>query len=68
MGGVLDREIGDLVQSTPCRKRACVRSRRAIPSFAVGYASPSQFSREYAREFGRSPGEDAARLKSELTR
>lgn len=30
----------------------------------VGYDSPSQFSREYRRLFGRPPGRDAARLRS----
>jgi AraC-like DNA-binding protein len=33
--------------------------------FAVGYDSPSQFSREYRREFGTPPGRDAARLRSQ---
>jgi AraC-like DNA-binding protein len=32
--------------------------------FAVGYNSPSQFSREYRRLFGAPPGADAARLAS----
>ncbi|WP_448003134.1 AraC family transcriptional regulator N-terminal domain-containing protein [Agromyces bauzanensis] len=32
-------------------------------AFAVGYESPSQFSREYRRQFGTSPGRDAARLR-----
>lgn len=31
--------------------------------FAVGYDSPSQFSREYRRMFGKPPGEDGAGLK-----
>lgn len=31
-------------------------------AFAVGYESASQFSREYARQFGASPARDAARL------
>jgi AraC-like DNA-binding protein len=31
--------------------------------FAVGYESPSQFSREYRRMFGAPPGADAARLQ-----
>ncbi|MEV7239018.1 AraC family transcriptional regulator [Streptomyces sp. NPDC051020] len=31
---------------------------------AVGYDSPSQFSREYKRMFGAPPGQDAARLQS----
>lgn len=31
--------------------------------FAVGYQSLSQFSREYRRQFGVPPGEDAARVR-----
>lgn len=31
-------------------------------AFAVGYESASQFSREYARQFGRPPARDAAQL------
>jgi AraC-like DNA-binding protein len=30
----------------------------------VGYDSPSQFSREYRRQFGVSPSQDAARLRA----
>ncbi|NEA36553.1 AraC family transcriptional regulator [Streptomyces sp. SID13031] len=33
-------------------------------SFAVGYDSPSQFSREYRRQFGTAPSQDAAQLRS----
>jgi AraC-like DNA-binding protein len=33
-------------------------------AYAVGYESPSQFSREYARLFGLPPVKDVARLKS----
>lgn len=33
--------------------------------FAVGYESPSQFSREYSRQFGRPPGRDLERLRHE---
>ena len=33
--------------------------------FQVGYDSPSQFSREYARLFGTPPARDAARLRAE---
>jgi AraC-like DNA-binding protein len=29
----------------------------------VGYDSPSQFSREYRRQFGTPPSRDAARLR-----
>ncbi len=32
--------------------------------YRVGYESPSQFSREYRRQFGASPSQDAARLRS----
>ena len=32
--------------------------------FAVGYESPSQFSREYSRLFGAPPGRDAAQLRA----
>ena len=31
----------------------------------VGYLSPSQFSREYARFFGSAPTKDIARLRDE---
>lgn len=33
-------------------------------AYAVGYESPSQFSREYRREFGASPREDAAAVRA----
>ncbi|MFE2824028.1 AraC family transcriptional regulator N-terminal domain-containing protein [Streptomyces sp. NPDC059271] len=33
--------------------------------FAVGYDSASQFSREYRRQFGSPPGQDAARLRGQ---
>ncbi|MET9014613.1 AraC family transcriptional regulator [Streptomyces olivaceoviridis] len=36
----------------------------AAIGYAVGYDSPSQFSREYRRMFGAPPGQDAARLQS----
>ena len=35
----------------------------AAASLAVGYESPSQFSREFRRLFGLSPGEEARRLR-----
>jgi AraC-like DNA-binding protein len=38
----------------------------AETGFAVGYDSPSQFSREYARQFGLPPGRDAARMREGL--
>ena len=34
-----------------------------IVGYSVGYESPSQFSREYARLFGAPPARDAARLR-----
>jgi AraC-like DNA-binding protein len=37
----------------------------ASAAFAVGYSSPQQFSREYARLFGASPQRDAARLRAQ---
>jgi transcriptional regulator GlxA family with amidase domain len=33
-------------------------------AFAVGYESASQFSREYARLFGRPPARDASQLRA----
>ena len=36
-------------------------------AYAVGYESPSQFSREYARLFGRPPKQDASQLRKNLT-
>jgi AraC-like DNA-binding protein len=35
-------------------------------AYAVGYESPSQFSREYRRQFGAPPGRDAARLRASV--
>jgi AraC-like DNA-binding protein len=34
----------------------------------VGYESPTQFSREYARAFGLPPTQDAARIVAEARR
>ncbi|MDQ0475038.1 AraC family transcriptional regulator [Labrys wisconsinensis] len=39
------------------------RADAAHIGFSVGYDSPSQFSREYARLFGSPPARDAARLR-----
>lgn len=36
----------------------------AAAGYRVGYESPSQFSRDYARMFGMSPAKDAGRLRS----
>lgn len=38
--------------------------KRTSRSDAVGYNSPSQFSREYRRVFGAAPSQDAARLQT----
>ncbi|OZI50685.1 AraC family transcriptional regulator [Bordetella genomosp. 4] len=35
----------------------------AVAGFCVGYESPSQFSRDYARMFGAPPAKDASRLR-----
>jgi len=35
-------------------------------AYAVGYESPSQFSREYRRQFGASPSQDIARLRESV--
>ncbi|MDG2523816.1 AraC family transcriptional regulator [Stenotrophomonas sp. HITSZ_GD] len=37
----------------------------ASVGFSVGYNSPSQFSREYARQFGLPPARDVAQLRAE---
>lgn len=36
----------------------------AATAYAVGYESPSQFSREYRRQFGAPPSQDVARLRA----
>jgi AraC-like DNA-binding protein len=36
--------------------------------YRVGYESASQFSREYRRQFGLPPGQDAIRLRTSSTR
>ncbi|RYE80052.1 MAG: AraC family transcriptional regulator, partial [Myxococcales bacterium] len=50
--------------SRRCRascRRICLW--KASVAFDVGYESASQFSREYARQFGVSPARDVARLR-----
>ena len=37
-----------------------------VAAFEVGYESATQFSREYAREFGLPPGRDSSRLQAGL--
>ena len=36
-------------------------------AFEVGYESPSQFSREYRRQFGAPPRRDIAALRSQAS-
>lgn len=38
----------------------------AAAAYAVGYESPSQFSREYRRQFGLSPSQDVRRLRESI--
>ena len=45
------------------RRLIAVPADAARVAYAVGYESPSQFSREYARLFGLPPLRDAARLR-----
>lgn len=46
------------------RRRLIADENPAGAAYAVGYESVSQFSREYSRMFGASPGRDAARLRA----
>jgi transcriptional regulator GlxA family with amidase domain len=39
----------------------------AAVGYQVGYDSASQFSREYRRQFGLPPRQDAARLRAQTT-
>ncbi len=45
------------------RKLLITNADAAKTAYAVGYESPSQFSREYSRLFGASPARDGARLR-----
>jgi AraC-like DNA-binding protein len=45
------------------RKLVVTGADAAQTAYAVGYESPSQFSREYSRLFGLSPARDGARLR-----
>jgi len=47
------------------RRLIAAPAEAARVAYAVGYESPSQFSREYARLFGLPPIRDAARLRAE---
>lgn len=50
--------------------RSCLMARTddvARIGFSVGYDSPSQFSREYARLFGAPPSRDSAALRETMS-
>lgn len=54
-----------IVRLQQARRLLMIESRAVTEAaFAVGYESASQFSREYARQFGASPAQDVARLRS----
>ncbi|WP_330455515.1 AraC family transcriptional regulator [Streptomyces sp. NBC_00820] len=46
------------------RRLAAGDSTATQVAHAVGYVSPTQFNREYRSNYGRPPGQDAARLRS----
>jgi len=48
------------------RRRLIADNDAAGAAYAVGYESTSQFSREYTRMFGTSPGRDAAKLRASV--
>ncbi len=52
------------LQEARTRLLASAQNAAAV-GFAVGYDSPSQFSREYSRLFGAPPGRDIARLRAD---
>ena len=51
------------LQEARAQLLAASATSRRPSGFAVGYESPSQFSREYRRLFGAPPGQDARRLR-----
>jgi AraC-like DNA-binding protein len=51
------------VRLQAARRLLAVDANASSAAFAVGYESASQFSREYARQFGTPPARDAARLR-----
>jgi AraC-like DNA-binding protein len=72
----LNRHFRAVTTMSPLQYQKCVRLQQAriqlisrpddvaAVGYAVGYDSPSQFSREYRRMFGAPPGQDAARLQA----
>ncbi|GAA3673913.1 hypothetical protein GCM10022398_18150 [Acetobacter lovaniensis] len=73
----LFRHFKAVALMSPMQYRTCIRlqeARRRLVAdgddaaeagFAVGYDSPSQFSRDYRRMFGVPPARDAARLRGD---
>lgn len=73
----LFRHFKAVALMSPMQYRTCIRlqeARRRLVAdgddaaeagFAVGYDSPSQFSRDYRRMFGMPPARDAARLRGD---
>lgn len=53
-----------LVRLHEARKKLAADASATRAAYAVGYESPSQFSREYLRMFGISPAQDAARMRA----
>jgi AraC-like DNA-binding protein len=56
-----------LVRLHEARKKLAADASATRAAYAVGYESPSQFSREYLRMFGISPGQDAARMQARFS-
>ncbi|MEP6495765.1 MAG: helix-turn-helix domain-containing protein [bacterium] len=52
------------LQEARARLLSSGASAKAV-AYEVGYASPSQFSREYARLFGQPPRHDAEAMRAE---
>ncbi|KRG38448.1 hypothetical protein ARC20_01965 [Stenotrophomonas panacihumi] len=64
--GMTPLEYQKRIRLQEARSRLLVEgSDAASVGFSVGYNSPSQFSREYAREFGLPPARDVAQLRAE---
>ena len=56
-----------LIRLQEARRRLVTQGEDAAAAgFHVGYTSPSQFSREYTRTFGKPPRQDAAFLQSQV--
>ncbi len=55
-----------LVRLQEARRRLLGAEEVAGVAYAVGYESPSQFSRDYRRLFGQAPGRDGASMRAHL--